>query len=50
MSVKFAKDANAGVRGNNIYLAEGIYQYRGEETPVSPTDSFLLPAYTAAAN
>jgi prepilin-type processing-associated H-X9-DG protein len=37
--------ANVGVRGNNIFLAEGVFDYRGDETPVSLTDTFLLPAY-----
>ena len=35
------------MNGNNIYIAEGIYTYRGDETPVSPTDTFLMPAYTS---
>lgn len=43
MHVDWRKTANAGVNGNNIYLAEGIFDYKGDETPASPTDSFLLP-------
>ncbi|MCL2700776.1 MAG: hypothetical protein FWE88_03675 [Phycisphaerae bacterium] len=35
----------AGVKGDHIYLAEGIYTYSGDETPTSPTDTFLLPAH-----
>ena len=45
MHVEWTKTASVGVGGNNIYLAEGIYSYRGDETPVSPIDTFLLPAY-----
>lgn len=46
MHVEWAKKASVGVLGNNIYLAEGIYEYRGDEAPVGPTDTFLLPAYS----
>ena len=42
-NVEWATDCNVGVGGNNIWLAEGIYEYTGNEEPVSPTDSFLLP-------
>jgi len=49
MHVEWAKLPLAGVAGNNIFLAEGIYNYKGDETPVSPTDSFLLPAWSASA-
>jgi len=38
--------ADAGVNGNNIFLAEGIQDYIGNETPASRTDTFLLPAYS----
>ena len=31
--------------GNDIYLAEGVNDYQGDETPSQPTDSFLLPAW-----
>ncbi|MGA2265954.1 MAG: hypothetical protein ABSH10_05930 [Phycisphaerae bacterium] len=44
---RWTNTANAGVKGNNIYLADGIYKYRGDETPADPTDSFLLPAYSS---
>ncbi len=44
-SVAWVSDSNVGVEGDNIFLAEGIYDYHGEETPTSRTDSFLLPAY-----
>jgi lipoprotein-anchoring transpeptidase ErfK/SrfK len=47
MHVRWVKVPSAGVKGNNIYIAEGIYnRYRGDETPISPTDTFLMPAYT----
>ncbi len=44
--VAWAETAAAGVRGNNIFLVEGVYNYRGDEAPVEPTDTFLLPAYS----
>lgn len=46
MHVEWAKDANAGVDGDNIFLADGVREYTGYESPAKPTDSFLLPAYT----
>jgi len=36
----------AGVDGNNIFLAEGVDNYRGDETPSGQTDSFVLPAHS----
>ncbi|MFA6135378.1 MAG: hypothetical protein WC869_15305 [Phycisphaerae bacterium] len=44
--VNWSDKPTAGVAGNNIYLAEGVYDYRGDETPVNNRDSFLLPAYS----
>ncbi len=46
MHVEWADCAKVGVDDNNIYLVEGILDYRGDEAPASPTDSFLLPAYS----
>ena len=46
MHVAWSETPNAGVEGNNIYLAEGVEVYAGDETPTGPTDTFLLPAYT----
>lgn len=46
MHVEWATDPNVGVNGNNIFLADGVREYTGFERPSSPTDSFLLPAYT----
>ncbi len=43
MHVDWATGARVGVNGNNIWLAEGVVNYTGTETPVSPADSFLLP-------
>ena len=43
----WADQACVGVNGDNIYLAQGVLQYRGKEAPAGPTDSFLLPAYVA---
>ena len=45
MHVGWVNRPNAGVDRNNIYLAEGIYNYNGDESPAGPTDTFLLPAY-----
>lgn len=46
MHAKFTDSPSVGVKGNNIYLAEGVYDYKGVEKPVSLTDTFLLPAWT----
>ena len=46
MHVDFARDSQAGVGGDQIYLIEGVRIYRGDESPVRPTDTFLLPAYS----
>ena len=46
MHVDWSKTACAGVAGNNIYLAEGVFHYEGDEQPTGPTDTFLLPAFT----
>jgi hypothetical protein len=45
MHVDFKRSPNVGVGGDNIYLAEGVYKYDGVETPTTPTDTFLLPAF-----
>ena len=42
-AVRWFTHARAGVNGNNIWLADGIYDYRGDEKPTSPVDTFLLP-------
>jgi prepilin-type processing-associated H-X9-DG protein len=41
--VDWADTCRAGVDGNNIWIAEGIYDYKGDEKPAFPLDSFLLP-------
>ncbi len=46
MHVEFAKDSRAGVGGDQIYLIEGVRTYQGDESPVRPTDTFLLPAFS----
>jgi hypothetical protein len=46
MHVEWKDTPEAGVMGNNIYLAEGVYSYRGSERPSGPTDTFLLPAWS----
>lgn len=46
--VTWQDNARVGVHNDNIYLANGIIQYRGDEAPASETDSFLLPAYTGS--
>ncbi len=45
-NVKWNETAEAGVGGNNIYLADGIFDYTGDETPANSADTFLLPAYS----
>lgn len=37
----------AGVRGNNIYIIDGKYEYLGNEKPDNASETFLLPAYSA---
>jgi hypothetical protein len=44
--VEWKDRPTAGVQNNQIFLAEGIYQYCGEEKPVSATDTFLLPPFS----
>jgi anti-sigma factor RsiW len=36
----------AGVSGDNIFLADGVEDYDGDEAPTKETDSFLLPTYS----
>jgi len=48
MHVDWSDTADAGVDGDNIYLADGVTEYQGTEAPRSPTDTFLLPAYSNA--
>jgi len=42
-SVRWVKSGHVGVNRNNIWLIDGVYEYRGDEAPASPVDSFLLP-------
>lgn len=42
-SVRWVRHGHVGVNGNNIWLADGIFDYVGDEKPASPTDTFLLP-------
>jgi len=44
-TVAWRESPLAGVDGDNIYLAGDIVDYRGNETPTTGTDSFLLPDY-----
>lgn len=46
MHVSWAKSADVGVGGNNIFLIDGIKNYRGDETPSLVTDTFLLPTFS----
>jgi prepilin-type processing-associated H-X9-DG protein len=41
--VDWADTCRAGVDGNNIWMAEGVTSYKGDEKPVDSLDSFLLP-------
>ena len=45
MHVSWADRATVGVGGDNIWLAQGVYQYKGTELPASEADSFLLPSF-----
>jgi len=47
MHTAWSDTPEAGVAGDNIFLAKDVYQYRGVEVPAAPTDTFLLPAYSA---
>jgi len=46
MHVGWKDTPAAGVEGNNIFLVDGVYEYRGDESPQAPTDTFLLPAHS----
>jgi hypothetical protein len=46
MHSQWADGPAVGVGGDHIYLVKGINNYRGDEAPSEPTDSFLLPSYT----
>ncbi len=46
MHVEWVENPSVGVNGNNIFLADGIREYDGDETPTDPTDTFLLPTYS----
>ncbi|MCY2927289.1 MAG: hypothetical protein NT031_18015, partial [Planctomycetota bacterium] len=46
--VRWRTDSAAGVDGDDIYLAGNLRQYNGDEAPIGPTDSFLLPAWSGA--
>ena len=45
MAVQWTEHPSAGVADNNIFVAEGVRDYDGDEEPAGPTDSFLLPAH-----
>ncbi len=49
MHVDFKTKPSVGVGGNNIYLVNGVTDYKGDEKPSEPTDSFLLPAYSPSS-
>ena len=42
-SVRWTTHCQVGVNGDNIWLAEGVYEYSGNERPAGPKDTFLLP-------
>lgn len=44
--VAWVDKPTVGVNDNNIYLVDNLYDYKGDEAPASPTDTFLLPAYS----
>ena len=43
--VQIADNASVGVEQDNIFLVEGVYEYKGNEAPARATDTFLLPAH-----
>jgi type II secretory pathway pseudopilin PulG len=45
--VSWVKHSNVGVGANNIFLIEGVSDYRGDEKPTDVTDTFLLPTFSA---
>ena len=44
--VDWAEGPEVGVGYNNIYLIDGVKDYRGDEAPAKPMDSFLLPTHS----
>jgi len=46
MHVKWTRRPDVGVGNDNIFLVEGVSDYRGNERPAGATDTFLLPAFT----
>ena len=46
MHVKWRDRPDVGVGNNNIFLVDGLSDYRGDEAPADATDTFLLPTYT----
>jgi len=47
-TVRWRTSPTVGVAGDDIYLAGSIRRYNGDEAPAGPTDSFLLPAWSAS--
>ncbi len=45
MHAEFKVQPAVGVGGDNIFLANGVTEYKGNEKPAGPTDSFLLPSW-----
>ena len=45
-NVAWADKPTVGIDNNNIYLINGVTDYRGDESPTEATDTFLLPAYS----
>lgn len=46
--VAWSEKPDVGVNGDNIYNAQGVTDYAGNEVPASMTDTFLLPSYSPA--
>ena len=44
--VRWCTTSAAGVDGDDIYLAGNLRRYTGDESPIGPTDTFLLPAWS----
>lgn len=46
MHVDWSERPTVGVSNDNIFLIEGVTDYRGDEQPSRITDTFLLPSFT----
>ncbi len=45
MHAEWTQRSDVGVKGDNIWLVQNVFNYDGTECPASDTDSFLLPSF-----